>query len=71
MPVGSPKPYPFQWWEPRGGNEVRLVFSTGFTGMSIDATPEGTGWSGTARAFFDFGDDDPRARATLAQTSCP
>jgi hypothetical protein len=71
MPVGTPKPYLFQWWEPRGGDEVRLVFSTGFTGITIDATPQGTAWSGTARAFYDFGSYDLHAPATLARTSCP
>ncbi|MGQ0641084.1 MAG: hypothetical protein ACT4P6_09995 [Gemmatimonadaceae bacterium] len=55
MPHGSVKAYPFQYWVPREQGDLLVVFSNGFTGMTLDLTPSGAGaanFSGTARAFF-------------------
>ncbi len=70
MPAGSIKAYPFQFWEPREQGDVLVIFSNGFTGMTMDLAPAVGGLSGTARAFFDFGTFDVRASVQLARASC-
>ncbi|MGH7696917.1 MAG: hypothetical protein ACRENH_18140 [Gemmatimonadaceae bacterium] len=70
MPAGSVKAYPFQFWEAREQGIVLVIFSNGFTGMTMDLAPSASGLSGTARAFFDFGTFDVRASVQLARASC-
>lgn len=70
MPVGSIKAYPFQFWEPREQGDVLVIFSNGFTGMTMDLAPVLGGLSGTARAFFDFGTFDVSASVQLTRASC-
>lgn len=70
MPTGSVKAYPFQFWEAREGGDVLIVFSNGFTGMTMDLAPAGENLSGTARAFFDFGTFDLTASVQLARNTC-
>ncbi len=70
MPPGSIKAYPFQFWEPREQGDVLVIFSNGFTGMTMDLVPAAGGLSGTARAFFDFGTFDLSATVQLARASC-
>jgi hypothetical protein len=72
MPPGRVKAYPFQYWVPREGDDVLIVFSNGFTGMTLDLTRTGGGTdlSGTARAFFDFGTFDLTAPVQLTRDSC-
>jgi hypothetical protein len=52
MPAGTPKAYPFQYWVPREQGDVFIVFSNGFTGMTIDLAPQGDDFTGTAHAFL-------------------
>ena len=70
LPAGSAKAYPFQFWEAREGGDVLIVFSNGFTGMTMDLAPAGDNYSGTARAFFDFGTFDLRAPVQLTRNTC-
>jgi hypothetical protein len=70
MPAGSTKSYPFQYWVPREQGDLLLVFSNGFTGMTIDLTPTGANFSGTARGFFDFGSFDVTAPVQMQRTAC-
>lgn len=70
LPVGSQKSYPFQYWEPRERGDVFIVFSNGFTGMTLDLAPHGDDLEGTARAFFDFGTFDLRAPVQLTRGAC-
>jgi hypothetical protein len=70
MPPGSTKAYPFQYWVPREQRVVFIVFSNGFTGMTLDLAPEGGDLSGTARAFFDFGEYDFTAPVQLTRNAC-
>lgn len=70
MPPGSIKAYPFQFWEPREQGDVLVIFSNGFTGMTMDLAPAAAGLSGTARGFFDFGTFDVSAPVQLARVSC-
>lgn len=70
MPAGSVKAYPFQFWEPREQGDVLVIFSNGFTGMTMDLAPVPAGLSGTARAFFDFGTFDVSASVQLTRASC-
>jgi hypothetical protein len=70
LPAGSAKAYPFQFWEAREGGDVLIVFSNGFTGMTMDLVPAGDNLSGTARAFFDFGTVDRRASVQLTRNTC-
>ena len=68
--LSTPKAYPFQYWEPREGGDVLVVFSNGFTGMVMDLAPSGDNLSGTARAFFDFGTFDLTAPVQLDRRAC-
>ena len=70
LPAGSARAYPFQFWEAREQGDVLIVFSNGFTGMTMDLVPAGNNYSGTARAFFDFGTFDLRAPVQLTRTEC-
>ena len=70
MPAGSVKAYPFQYWTPREEGDVFVVFSNGFTGMTLDLAPEGDDLHGTARAFFDFGTFDLTAPVQLTRRAC-
>lgn len=70
LPQGSLKSYPFQYWEPREHGDVFIVFSTGFTGMTMDLAPAGEDLQGTARAFFDFGSFNLTAPVQLTRTAC-
>ncbi len=70
MPPGSSKAYPFQFWDPREQGDVLVIFSNGFTGMTMDLARAAGGLSGTARAFFDFGTFDVSAPVQLARASC-
>ncbi|MGH7712515.1 MAG: hypothetical protein ACREOG_14590 [Gemmatimonadaceae bacterium] len=70
LPPGSIKAYPFQYWVPRERGDMLVVFSNGFTGMTLDLAPTGEDFSGTARAFFDFGTFDLTALVQLARNSC-
>lgn len=70
MPIGTPKAYPFQYWVPRERGDVFMVFSNGFTGMSMDLAPQGDDLTGTAHAFFDFGNFDVSAPVQLRRSSC-
>ena len=70
LPAGSQKSYLFQFWEPREHGDVLVVFSTGFTGMTLDLAPEGDDLEGTARAFFDFGTFDLQAPVQLTRSAC-
>jgi hypothetical protein len=70
MPRGTVKSYPFQYWVPREEGDVLIVFSNGFTGMTMDLSPAGVNLSGTARAFFDFGSYDLTAPVQLQRGSC-
>jgi hypothetical protein len=70
MPAGSVKAYPFQYWVPREQGDVLIVFSNGFTGMTLDLAPAGEDYTGTARAFFDFGSFDLTAPVQMQRASC-
>ena len=70
LPAGSAKAYPFQFWEAREGGDVLIVFSNGFTGMTMDLVPAAGNYSGTARAFFDFGTFDLSAPVQLTRNTC-
>lgn len=70
MPAGSGKSYPFQYWVPREHGDVLIVFSNGFTGMTIDLAPAGENFTGTARAFFDFGTFDLTAPVEMQRVGC-
>jgi hypothetical protein len=70
MPAGSVKAYPFQFWEAREQGIVLVIFSNGFTGMTMDLAPSAGGLSGTARAFFDFGTFDLSASVQLTRAAC-
>jgi hypothetical protein len=70
MPAGSVKAYPFQYWAPREEGDVFVVFSNGFTGMTLDLASEGDDLHGTARAFFDFGTFDLTAPVQLTRKAC-
>ncbi|MEW5915271.1 MAG: hypothetical protein AB1762_02645 [Gemmatimonadota bacterium] len=70
IPAGAPKAYPFQYWVPRERGDVFIVFSNGFTGMTMDLAPQGEDLSGTAHAFFDFGNFDVSAPVQLQRASC-
>lgn len=70
MPAGSIKAYPFQFWEPREQGIVLVIFSNGFTGMTMDLAPAAGGLSGIARTFFDFGTFDVSASVQLTRASC-
>jgi hypothetical protein len=70
MPPGSVKAYPFQYWVPREQGDVLMVFSNGFTGMTMDLAPSGEDLTGMARAFFDFGTYDVTAPVQLQRAAC-
>lgn len=49
---------------------VLVIFSNGFTGMTMDLARSAGGLSGTARAFFDFGTFDVSASVQLTRAAC-
>ena len=55
LPAGKREGLPFQFWERARRWDVSIVFSNGFTGMTMDLRCAGDNYSGTALAFFDFG----------------
>jgi hypothetical protein len=63
--------YRWAWWDRRGGDSLRVVFSTGFTGVTLHLTRRGSDFEGSAAAFFDFTYESPEATARLTRTDCP
>jgi hypothetical protein len=70
VPAAS-ESYRWSWWDRRGGDSVRVVFSTGFTGVTLHLVRRGDDLEGSASAFFDFTSESPEATAQLTRTGCP
>ena len=51
-------------WQVISADSVKLVFSTGYSGLAISLHRQGSAFVGTAETFWDF----PRARQTAAAT---
>ena len=62
--------YRWSWWEQRTADSIGVVFSTGFTGVSLRLARRGNDFEGSASAFFDFTAETPAATARLTRRSC-
>jgi len=62
--------YRWSWWEQRGADSLHIVFSTGFTGITLHLVRRGNDFEGSASAFFDFTAESPEATARLTRTAC-
>lgn len=62
--------YRWAWWEQSSRDSLRVVFSTGFTGVTLLLARWGDDFEGAAAAFFDFTSDTPSATARLTRTDC-
>lgn len=62
--------YRWAWWEQSRADSLRVVFSTGFTGVTLLLAARGDDFEGAAGAFFDFSSDAPSATARLTRTGC-
>ena len=70
--AGDPgNPYRWSWWQVTPDPKLQLIFSTGFTGVSLEFDRGGSStFEGTARAFVDYSSEQPTAPATLTRRSC-
>ena len=66
----SDESYRWSWWEQRGTDSLGVVFSTGFTGVSLRLARRGNDFEGSASAFFDFTSESPSATARLTRSAC-
>jgi hypothetical protein len=66
----SEESYRWSWWEQRGTDSLGVVFSTGFTGVSLRLARRGNDFEGSASAFFDFTSESPSATARLTRSAC-
>jgi hypothetical protein len=62
--------YRWAWWEQSSTDSLRVVFSTGFTGVTLLLARGGDDFEGAAGAFFDFTSESPSATARLTRTGC-
>ena len=62
--------YRWSFWEPIEADSVRLVWSTGFTGIEMRLARRSDGYSGRAENFLDYPGNTARAQATLTRRTC-
>ena len=70
LPATPNATYAWSWWEPEGRERLRVVFSTGFTGVELRLRRTVTGAAGTARSFDDHGGDPSTAPVALVSEGC-
>lgn len=58
------------FYELKGADRIRLIWASGFTSMSIEATTTAQRMRGTAQAWTDYGGQQT-APITLTRTTCP
>jgi hypothetical protein len=58
-------------WHSYADGRIVIVWGNGFSGTALDLRPSPSGYSGTARTFWDFGRSEQRARARLWRLPCP
>jgi hypothetical protein len=69
-PESEPRSYRWSWWEPFEGDSIRLVWSTGFSGIQMALGRSGADYRGVARNFLDFPIDESTAPVTLDRFPC-
>lgn len=70
LPDTTGRYYRRGFFELKGANRIRLIWASGFTSMSIDATTTAERMRGTAQAWTDYGGEQV-APITLTRTTCP
>jgi len=58
------------WWEHAEGGRVRIVWTNGFSGVSVLLGLDGDTWRGQATTFWDFPRPEQTARVELRATPC-
>jgi hypothetical protein len=58
-------------WSVVRPDSVRVVFTTGFSGVVLQLSQDGTTWVGVASTFWDFPRQEQNAPVTLVPTGCP
>lgn len=71
-PVPADKPSIHRWsfWKPEADRNVFLVWTTGFSGLTMTLHPEGTDLKGQAKTFWDFGRIEQRADVLARKIEC-
>lgn len=62
--------YRWSWWEPAEGDSLRIVWSTGFSGIEMMVGRSGADYRGVARNFVDYPIDVSTASVTLDRITC-
>ena len=62
--------YRWSWWQPVDGDSLRVVWSTGFSGVDMRLGRAGDDYSGRARNFVDYPIDASTATVTLDRFTC-
>jgi len=58
------------YWVPKGPNSIELIFTTGFSGLSIYFKLEGDTLQGTAQTFWDFDRKQQTAHVVAHKIDC-
>ena len=70
FPDTDDRSYRWSFWEPIEADSLRLVWSTGFTGIQMRVARRADGYAGRAESFLDYPGNTARAPATLARRDC-
>ena len=69
-PDTEQRSYRWAWWEEVEADSLRLIWSTGFTGIEMRVGRRADGYVGFAENFLDYPGGTARAQATLRRTDC-
>jgi hypothetical protein len=69
-PATPPSIHRFSYWVPEDSGRIRLVWTTGFSGLSMRLQAEGDTSRGVAETFWDFGRPRQTANVVATRVAC-
>jgi hypothetical protein len=70
FPDTGNRSYRWSWWEPIEADSIRLIWSTGFTGIEMRLARRSDGYLGRAENFLDYPGNIAQAEASLGRRAC-
>lgn len=70
FPDTDNRSYPWAFWEPLASDSIRVIWSTGFTGIGMRVARRPSGYTGLAESFLDYPGNTAQAPVTLERRVC-
>jgi hypothetical protein len=58
------------YWEPLGPDSIEIIWTTGFSGLTMNLIKQSDGFRGTAKTFWDFGRAEQTSDVAARKIRC-